>query len=168
MKEVRQDPLTANIPIIIMTAKSEESDVVVGLTLGADDYVTKPFSMSVLVARVAAVLRRAATGTPGNGPMKVGSITLDTERHIVKVDDEIVALTLTEFRLLMALAGLAAASSRATNSSTRRWASTPSSPTAQLTSTSTSLRQKLGEARSCLQTVRGVGYRLVAEGEDGH
>jgi DNA-binding response OmpR family regulator len=152
----------------MMTAKGEESDVVVGLTLGADDYVTKPFSLSVLVARVAAVLRRAAAGTPGKGPMKVGPITLDAERHVVKVDAEIVALTLTEFRLLVALAG-----ARGRVLTRNQLIDQAMGVNIVVTDRTidvhlTSLRKKLGEARSCLQTVRGVGYRLVPEGEDGH
>ena len=83
--EMRQDPRTASVPVILLTAKAEESDIVVGLSLGADDYITKPFSLTVLVARVAAALRRSALARAGKGPVKVGPITIDAERHLVEV-----------------------------------------------------------------------------------
>jgi len=84
-RALRDDPRTAGLPIIMLTAKSEESDIVVGLKFGADDYVTKPFSMSVLVARVDALLRRAASSptSPAKGVLKVGPLLLDQQRYTV-------------------------------------------------------------------------------------
>jgi DNA-binding response OmpR family regulator len=168
LSELRQEPQTANIPVIIMTAKGEESDVVVGLTLGADDYVVKPFSLSVLVARMAAVLRRAAAGTPDKGVLKIGPISIDAQRHVVKVDDEPVSLTLTEFRLLVALA-----SARGRVLTRNQLIDHAMGVNAVVTDRTidvhlTSLRKKLGEARDYLHTVRGIGYRLLSEEEQDH
>jgi len=167
VREMRQDPRTAHVPIVIMTAKGDESDVVVGLTLGADDYVVKPFSLAVLVARVAAVLRRAALPPPEKGVLRAGPITIDTERHVVQVDDEAVTLTLTEFRLLVALA-----SARGRVLTRNQLIDHAMGLNTVVTDRTidvhmTALRKKLGKARTHLQTVRGVGYRLVAEDEEG-
>src|SRR5580700_5548494 len=107
-RRLKADARTTNIPIIMLTAKGEETDVVVGLTLGADDYVTKPFSMKVLLARVGNVLRRTDTSaaTPGEGgTLRTGPLRIDTFKHEVFIDDEPVKLTLTEFKLLSALVG---------------------------------------------------------------
>ena len=166
VREMRQDPRTAHVPIVIMTAKSDESDVVVGLTLGADDYVVKPFSLAVLVARVAAVLRRASLPPPEKGVIRVGPITIDTERHVVQVDDEAVTLTLTEFRLLVALA-----SARGRVLTRNQLIDHAMGVNTVVTDRTidvhmTALRKKLGKARTHLQTVRGVGYRLAAEDDE--
>jgi two-component system phosphate regulon response regulator PhoB len=164
--EMRQDPRTAAVPIIMMTAKSEESDIVVGLHLGADDYVTKPFSLSVLVARVAAVLRRTVVSRKaGKGPLTIGPITLDADCHVVQVDGEAVTLTLTEFRLLMALM---AARGRvlARNQLIDQAMGIHAIVTDRTIDVHlTALRRKLGKARSYLETVRGIGYRMRVEGE---
>lgn len=92
-----------NTPIIVLTAKVEETDRVLGLELGADDYVTKPFSPRELVARVRAVLRRTGQTPPKADVLRAGNITLDREAHLVKVDDAIVDLTPSEFDLLSTL-----------------------------------------------------------------
>jgi DNA-binding response OmpR family regulator len=168
LSELRKEPLTVNIPVIIMTAKGDESDVVVGLTLGADDYVVKPFSLSVLVARMTAVLRRAAAGTSGKGMIKIGPISIDMDRHIVKVEGEIVALTLTEFRLLVALAS-ARGRVLARNQLIDRAMGVNTVVTDRTIDVHlASLRKKLGEARDYLHTVRGIGYRLLSEEEQEH
>ncbi len=168
LSELRKEPRTANIPVIIMTAKGDESDVVVGLTLGADDYVVKPFSLSVLVARMAAVLRRAAAGIPDQGVLKIGLISIDKDRHIVKVEGEIAALTLTEFRLLVALA-----SARGRVLARNQLIDHARGVNAVVTDRTidvhlVSLRKKLGKARDYLHTVRGIGYRLLLEEEREH
>ncbi len=158
---LRGDPRTAGVPIIMVTARAEESDVVVGLKFGADDYVTKPFSLSVLTARIDAVLRRSVlreTGTAGT--LKVGPITIDTQRHEVEVDGRVVGLTLTEFRLLAALAA-----ARGRVLSRNQLMDQAMGLDVIVTDRTvdvhiTSLRKKLGAARGRLQTVRGVGYKL--------
>jgi DNA-binding response OmpR family regulator len=158
---VRGDPRTAQVPIIMLTARGEETDIVVGLKFGADDYVTKPFSMSVLLARIDAVLRRAAAPREaGKGVLKVGPIEIDPHRHEVKVDLRPVALTLTEFKLLSALAA-----ARGRVLSRNQLMDQAIGLDVVVTDRTvdvhmTSLRKKLGSARDCLHTVRGVGYKL--------
>src|SRR5258708_2483759 len=104
-RKLKSEARTTHIPIIMLTAKSEETDVVVGLTLGADDYVTKPFSMKILLARLTTVLRRgeqtAAAGESGS--LKAGPLSIDTSKHDVSVNGESVKLTLNEVKLLAAL-----------------------------------------------------------------
>ena len=101
---LRSDPATAAVPIIMLTARGEESDRIAGLELGADDYVTKPFSPRELTARVAALLRRVHRApVAAGGPLVHGPITLDTDRHVVAVDGEEVKLTAKEFLLLQYL-----------------------------------------------------------------
>jgi DNA-binding response OmpR family regulator len=98
---MRSDMVTAAIPVIILTARGEESDRVSGLELGADDYVTKPFSPKELTARVAALLRRL--GRPATGVVRYGPITIDADRHHVTLDGEEIRLTAKEFLLLQYL-----------------------------------------------------------------
>ena len=162
-KELRADPRTAGVPVVMLTARSEESDIVVGLQFGADDYVTKPFSMSVLLARVAAVLRRSAPVAPGREILKAGPITIDPQRHTVQVSGRAAPLTLTEFRLLTALVA-----ARGRVLTRNQLMDQGMGVDAVVTDRTidvhlTSLRRKLGQARSCLRTVRGVGYRFQAE-----
>jgi two-component system alkaline phosphatase synthesis response regulator PhoP len=102
-RAIRSDVNTASIPIIMLTAKAEESDRIVGLELGADDYITKPFSPNEVVARVRALLRRAHRAAPADKRLTYGSLTVDVDRHVVKVDGEEVTLTAKEFLLLQYL-----------------------------------------------------------------
>lgn len=99
----KQDPGTAHVPIIMLTARSEEMDKVMGLETGADDYITKPFSVRELLARVKSVLRRAEGVITGRKVLQAGDLEVDLERHRVKVGDNIVDLSPTEFRLLQFL-----------------------------------------------------------------
>ena len=99
---LRSDPATASIPIIMLTARGEEADRIAGLELGADDYVTKPFSPRELTARVAALLRRAQRHT-GPGALRYGTLAIDVDRHTVHVDGAEVRLTAKEFLLLLYL-----------------------------------------------------------------
>jgi two-component system phosphate regulon response regulator PhoB len=167
VSEMRQDPRTAGVPVIMMTAKGTESDIVGGLRLGADDYVTKPFSLSVMVARVGAVLRRTAAAAPAAGTIRAGPITIDANRHLVEVNGKAVPLTLTEFRLLVALA--AARGRVLTRSQLIDHAMGVNVIVTDRTIDvhMTSLRRKLGGAKAAVRTVRGVGYRLSLE-EDSH
>jgi DNA-binding response OmpR family regulator len=103
-RSVRSDQATAGIPIIMVTAKGEESDRIVGLELGADDYITKPFSPNEVIARIRALLRRAnRTGGPVDGRLTYGPLSVDVDRHIVRVHDDEVRLTAKEFMLLQYL-----------------------------------------------------------------
>ena len=99
-KQIRADPRTSRLPIIMLTAKAEESDTIVGLELGADDYVTKPFSPKALVARVKALFRRVERVQDGPTRLTYGSVVMDLTRHEVKSDGQEVALTAKEFGLL--------------------------------------------------------------------
>ena len=160
-RRLRQDPATRGLPIVMLTARGDEVDRVLGLEMGADDYVVKPFSPRELVARIRAVLRRARPET-GSAPLVVGRIAIDAAAHRVTVDGAAVSLTRKEFDLLRALAeadgrvlsreylldhvwGYAAAGeieSRTVDVHVRR------------------LRQKLGVEGQRIGTVTGVGYRF--------
>jgi DNA-binding response OmpR family regulator len=168
-RRLKADPKTAKIPIIMLTAKSEETDVVVGLTLGADDYVTKPFSMKVLLARVGSVLRRAEStgGAPGEGgTLRAGPLSIDTLKHEVLVNGEPIKLTLTEFKLLSSL--LAARGRVLTRDQLMdRAMGTDVFVTDRAIDVHiTAIRKKLGDAAWLVNTVRGVGYRLRESPED--
>jgi two-component system phosphate regulon response regulator PhoB len=168
VQELRQDPRTEPVPVIFLTARSEESDVVAGLRLGADDYVTKPFSMSVLVARVAALIRRARDVQHAAGAtVQAGPIVIDPERHQVLVGGRPVSLTLTEFRLLAALV-----TSQGRVLTRNQLIDLVLGANAVVTDRTidvhlTALRRKLGPARTLIRTVRGVGYCFAPEGVDG-
>jgi two-component system, OmpR family, alkaline phosphatase synthesis response regulator PhoP len=103
-RALRRDPATSNLPIIMLTARVEEADRLVGLELGADDYVTKPFSPRELVARVRAVLRRTEGADTHTGTLRAGDLAIDLERRTVKRNNEAIELTATEFDLLAVLA----------------------------------------------------------------
>ena len=166
-KELRSDPRTACVPIIMLTARGEEGDEVVGLHVGADDYVTKPFNMSVLLARIAAVLRRSdRTEMAERDVLTAGCVEIDRQRHRVKVGDRAVALTRTEFRILVALV---AARGRVLSRNQlidealgRDVIVTDRTIDVHLTA----LRRKLGSARQLIQTVRGVDYRLASDEDE--
>jgi two-component system alkaline phosphatase synthesis response regulator PhoP len=103
-RALRQDPATRKLPIIMLTARVEEADRLVGLELGADDYITKPFSPRELVARVRAVLRRSEGDAAPGGVVHIGGLSIDLERRSVRRDGELIDLTATEFDLLAVLA----------------------------------------------------------------
>ena len=103
-RSIRQDPGLADMPIIMLTARIEETDRLIGLELGADDYVTKPFSPREVVARVRAVLRRARRNGPSPGIVRIGELAVDLSKHSVTVEGRVVSLTPTEFDLLAVLA----------------------------------------------------------------
>ena len=170
-RRLRGDASTEAIPIIMLTARTEETDVVVGLSMGADDYVTKPFSMKVLMARVKAVLRRgtippADSAPDENGILKAGPLRIDTQKHEISVDDKPVKLTLTEFKLLQALV-----EARGRVLSRDRLMDKAMGQDVFVTDRAidvhvTAIRKKLGDASWLVHTVRGVGYRLQEEKEE--
>lgn len=161
---VRTNPATAGLPIVMLTAKTDEVDQVVGLTLGADDYITKPFSFKVLQARIEAVLRRAAeSGGGGGASLRLGPIELNTETHECAVDGKAIHLTLSEFRLLCALlqAGGRVLSRHHLMAKAMGPGITVSERTIDVHITS--IRKKLGASGDLVRTVRGVGYRATRE-----
>lgn len=157
---LQRDPATSGIPVVMLTAKGEEADVVAGLELGAEDYVTKPFSPKVLLARVRRILRRGEIQAGERETIAVGEIELDTRRHTVTVGESPVDLTLTEFRILEVLArkpGWVFTRSRLIECARGEDADvTDRSVDVHVVS----LRRKLGAAGRRIETVRGVGYRL--------
>ena len=162
LRTLRNNRKSAQVPVIIVSAKGEESDIIVGLELGADDYVTKPFNMSVLLARINALLRRFQTAETPKKIVSIGSVEIDTDRFLVTVDGEPVPLTRTEFGILYALA---AAKGRVLTRN--QLIDEAIGSDADVTDRTidvhvTSLRSKLGAARALVETVRGIGYRLAA------
>ncbi len=162
--QLRRQPRTAGIPIIMLTAKAEETDELVGFALGADDYVTKPFSMKLLLARVAAIFRRAESAEPPAETLEAGPVRLDVSRHEVLVEGQPVVLTATEFRLLRTLiAGGGRVLSRGQlidNVLGTGVAVTDRTIDVHITA----LRKKLGDAAAWVQTIRGVGYTYRSPG----
>ena len=158
---VKNDPLIRHVPIIMLTAKGSESDVVAGLELGAEDYVTKPFSPRVLVARIQKILHRA-TQVPSEGRKLIqrDHMIIDPRKHQVTIDGEAVMLTYTEFEVLTLLAGRPGwAFSRSQIVDSVRgynYSVTDRSVDVQIVG----LRRKLGAYGRHIQTVRGVGYRF--------
>lgn len=152
----RQLRARSNVPILMLTARDDEADKVLGLTLGADDYLAKPFGMRELVARVHALLRRSRTGT--DGPMVIGALEIDRDRRAVRRDDRDVTLTATEFDLLVALA------QRPGSVRTRQqlqgdvWGFSDGAGLRTIDSHVRSLRRKLGA--EWIRTAHGVGYAL--------
>jgi len=164
-RRLRSQPETARIPVIMVTAKSEESDVVLGLGVGADDYIQKPFSPRELVARVKAVLRRTHGEDNGAEPARVarGPLVIDPARHRVLVDGERVELTPTEFRLLHFMAshpGRVFTRDQLINQAIGEQAVVIDR---NIDVHIRSLRKKLGRHRSLIETVRGIGYAFQDE-----
>lgn len=158
---LKNDKGTGTIPIVMLTAKGEDSDIVTGLELGADDYITKPFSPRILVARVKAVLRRDSRVEEGKSPLlKIGDLEIDSARHRVSVSGERMDLTATEFDILYYLArrpGWVFTRSQIINGvKGDDYPVTDRSVDVQILN----LRKKLGEAGDYVETVRGVGYRF--------
>jgi two-component system phosphate regulon response regulator PhoB len=171
-RRLKWDQETRAIPILIVSARGEEADVVTGLELGAEDYVTKPFSPRVLMARLRTILRRRPGGEPGPGERRRlslvgGRLVIDDDRHLVTADGQPVELTPTEFGILRCLAarpGFVRTRDQIIASiHGERVVLTSRTVDVHLTA----IRRKLGELGGCVQTVRGVGYRLqeLAEAE---
>lgn len=160
-RRLRAGSDTAGVPIIMVTAKGEEADIVAGLEMGADDFVTKPFSPRELVARVRSVLRRGPI-KPGDDPemVTVGPVEIDASRHEVRLDGEPLTLTLAEFRLLRALVtspGRVFTRARLVRELTGGdYHIVERNADVHVRS----LRKKLGPAGSMVVTVRGVGYKF--------
>jgi len=160
-RSLKQDPQTRNLPIVMLTAKGEEADIVAGLELGADDYITKPFSVRVLLARLRAVLRRrSAAPLPETAPINIHELEIHPGRHEVLVQGRPVDLTATEFRLLNLLArrpGWVFTRSQIVNAiHGDDYSVTERAVDVQVVS----LRKKLGPSGNYIETVRGVGYRF--------
>ena len=160
---VRANPATAHIPIIMLTAKGEDIDQIVGLTVGADDYVTKPFSNKVLLARIEAVLRRTSKPSADNRQLTLGPVRVSGDTHEVWVDDHPAKLTLTEFRLLTTL--MQAGGKVLTRAALMNKAIGPGITVTERTIDvhMTAIRKRLGPHAGMIKTVRGVGYRMTPD-----
>lgn len=159
---LRGDPTTARIPIVMLTAKAEEVDRIVGLELGADDYVTKPFSPRELVLRVRSVLRRGKEAPEDEEAeeLNAGDITLDVSMHVVKVRGRAVDLTATEFKLLKMLLERRGRVQSREGLLKEVWGYENSIDTRTVDTHMRRLREKLGKASDQIETVRGFGYRI--------
>ena len=169
LKKIKNDPATSSIPVIMITARDTEFDMVNGLDAGADDYITKPFGMMALVARVKAVLRRYentapakadSRGDPSESALKLGSISLDQNSHTVYIEKKQIFLTVKEFDLLALLI------KNKENVLTREyllnsiWNVEADVESRTIDVHVRTLRQKLGEWGDCIETIRGVGYKI--------
>jgi two-component system, OmpR family, alkaline phosphatase synthesis response regulator PhoP len=160
-RTLKRNPETEAIPLVMLTAKGEESDIVTGLELGADDYLTKPFSPRVLTARIRAVLRRKSDEPlDDQEELRIHDLTIHPGRHEVLVGDDPIQLTATEFRVLYVLAqrpGWVFTRYQIANSvHGGDYIVTDRSVDVQIVG----LRKKLGEAADYIETIRGVGYRF--------
>jgi two-component system phosphate regulon response regulator PhoB len=160
-RQLRADPALRDLPVLLLTAKAEEIDRVVGFELGADDYVTKPFSPRELVLRVQAILRRSAGDAAPAGAIERGPLLLDPERHRCSVEGAEVTLTAKEFRLLEALMtrpGRVLSRQRLLD---EVWGTDITVTERTIDTHLKRLREKLGAAGDQIETVRGVGYRFA-------
>ena len=158
---VRADQRLAALPIIMLTAKSEEIDRVVGLELGADDYVTKPFSPRELALRVRAVLRRRAPTGEEARVLEHGVLRVDPDSHRASVDGREITLTAKEFQLLVALMGRPGRVMTRERLLDEVWGSDITVTSRTIDTHLKRLREKLGRAGDLIETVRGVGYRFA-------
>ncbi len=161
-RQVKSDPVTRAIPVIMVTAKAEESDIVLGLGIGADDYITKPFSPKELVARVKVVLRRGPLREESGGGERVvrGDLSIDLGRHEATVAGQLLTLTPTELRLLHFLASHPGRVFTRDHLLSRVIGEHAIVVDRNIDVHVGSIRRKLGRYRDYLETVRGVGYRF--------
>ena len=160
-KMLRRDPATAGVPIIMLTARAAEIDRVLGLELGADDYITKPFSPRELVLRIKSLLKRGQGAEAKRDRFQIGDLLIDVPRHLVTVYGKRVDLTATEFRLLTVLAQRRGRVQSREQLLQDVWQYDNLIDTRTVDTHMRRLREKLGRASRYLDTVRGVGYRFV-------
>ena len=156
-KEIRQ---TSKVPILMLTAKGEEADVLQGFDIGADEYITKPFSPRILVARINAVLRRTSDGDGEDGKMEVAGICIDKNAHVVTIDGKEIALSVKEFELLSYFVqneGIALSRETILNNV---WNYDYFGDARTIDTHVKKLRSKLGEKGNLIKTVWGMGYKF--------
>ena len=164
LARVRADDATRDIAVLMLTARREEADRIQGLSLGADDYLTKPFSPQELTLRVGAILRRVGAGgvNAHSGTLTVGPLAIDCAAHLVHVDGEPIELTPTEFKLLLTLAERRGRVQARAHLLQAVWEAAPDIQTRTVDMHVQRLRAKLGVAGDLIETVRGFGYRIRA------
>ena len=163
LKRLRNNNKTKQLPVIMLTAKSGEYDRVKGLDLGADDYITKPFSVLELVSRIRAVLRRAGQKDDESTLFVWGNVELDIQKHTVKVEGEVIALTYKEFELLQLLMENRELVLSRDKIMSAVWGTNAEYETRTVDMHIKTLRQKLGSGSEIVKTVRGVGYKVGKE-----
>lgn len=166
-RRLRADERTRGVPVLMLTAKDDEVDRIVGFEVGADDYVTKPFSVRELLLRVRAVLRRAAPGKDHDGTkeMVYAALRVDPSGHRVWVGDEELSLTALEFKLLTTLLSRCGRVQTRDTLLTDVWGMQTGVTTRTVDTHVTRLRKKLGDAGNYIETLRGVGYRFRSPDE---
>jgi two-component system, OmpR family, phosphate regulon response regulator PhoB len=163
LEQLRGDDATRDVAVLMLTARREEPDRIRGLSLGADDYLTKPFSPPELVLRVGAILRRAgAAPSAPSGGLVIGPLRIDKSAMTVNVEDQEVELTPTEFKLLLTLAERRGRVQARGHLLETVWDAAPDIQTRTVDMHIQRLRTKLGAAGDMIETVRGFGYRLRA------
>ena len=161
-QQLRADPKTRSIPLMILSAKEEESDIVIGLSLGADDYLAKPFSPREMLARVKALLRRANTSrSVSDDYIQVGPLAIDFSRFEAKLSGQPLKLTATEFKLLAELAGHPGRALTREHLLNRAVGDAVVVVDRNIDVHIRSVRKKLGDHAGMIETVRGLGYRFV-------
>jgi two-component system phosphate regulon response regulator PhoB len=167
IEALKRDPHTSKIAVLMLTARKDEADRIRGLSLGADDYLTKPFSAQELVLRVAAILRRVGASPDAGDSLHAGPIQIDRSAHRVAVDGREVELTATEFKLLLTLAERRGRLQARKQLLETVWEFAPDVQTRTVDMHVQRLRAKLGSAGPLIETVRGYGYRMkAAKGRD--
>ena len=164
-RRLRRDAATSTIPVMMITARGEEIDRVVGFEIGADDYVVKPFSPRELILRIGAVLRRtkAPEKPPAGERYRVGTLEIDVPTHRATVDDQEIELTALEFQLLRDLVSRRGRVQTRDALLERVWGYVAGVETRTVDTHVKRLREKLGSARDVIETVRGVGYRVKTD-----
>jgi two-component system phosphate regulon response regulator PhoB len=165
LEQLRAGDGTREVAVLMLTARREEQDRIQGLSLGADDYLTKPFSPQELVLRVAAILRRVgAGGASPSDKIHLGPLEIDCGAHTVRVEGDAVDLTPTEFKLLLTLAERRGRVQARAHLLQTVWEAAPDIQTRTVDMHVQRLRAKLGAAGDLIETVRGFGYRIRAPG----
>jgi two-component system phosphate regulon response regulator PhoB len=159
-RALKADPVTQLIPVLMLTARAEEVDRVIGFELGADDYVTKPFSPRELVLRVNAILRRKEAPQEGEKVFRIGDLLIDIDRHQVSVKKKTISLTSTEFKLLVELIKNRGRVQTRERLLDKVWGYTYEGYARTVDTHIRRLREKLGPAGEWIETLRGVGYRF--------
>ena len=160
---IRSEEPIADTPVLMLTARREEPDRIRGLTLGADDYLTKPFSPQELILRVNAILRRTSARGRSDAIVRIGALRIDRNAHSVTVADEPVDLTPTEYKLLLLLVDRKGRVQKRAHLLESVWEAAPDIQTRTVDMHVQRLRSKLGAAGDLIETVRGFGYRIAAK-----
>lgn len=166
LRKMRENDQTSRLPIIMLTAKGTEYDKIVGLDTGADDYITKPFSVMELVSRVKALLRRSSSHEEQKDEYKIGEIVLNVEKHTVFIGKEQIFLTLKEYELLECLMKKPDTVFSRDALLSEIWGYDFCGESRTVDVHIRTLRQKMGEAEKYIETVRGVGYKIKGDADE--